>query len=57
MNSRDKDFRYMATVDLVAELQKGNFKLDIDSEKKITSKILDLLQDNSNQVQELAVKW
>ncbi len=57
MASRDKDFRYMATADLVVELNKDTFKMDADSEKKITTMILKLLEDNSNQVQELAVKW
>jgi len=56
MNSRDKDFRYMATADLVVELNKDSFKMDADSEKKITTMVLKLLEDNSNQVQELAVK-
>jgi cullin-associated NEDD8-dissociated protein 1 len=57
MNSRDKDFRYMATADLFAELNKETFKMDADSEKKITTMVLKLLEDNSNQVQELVVKW
>ena len=57
MNSRDKDFRYMATADLAVELQKDTFMMDVDSEKKITSTMLKLLEDNSNQVQELVVKW
>jgi len=56
MNSRDKDFRYMATADLVVELNKDSFKMDADSEKKITTMVLKLLEDNSNVVQELAVK-
>lgn len=56
MNSRDKDFRYMATVDLSTELSKDTFKMDADSEKKLTSMVLKLLEDNSNQVQEVAVK-
>lgn len=56
MNSRDKDFRYMATADLEVELKKDTFKMDADSEKKLTTMVLKLLEDNSNQVQELAVK-
>lgn len=47
----------MATADLLAELNKDTFKLDADSEKKLTSMLLKLLQDTSNQVQELVVKW
>eukprot|EP01116_Phalansterium_solitarium_P021844 TRINITY_DN6977_c0_g1_i1.p1 TRINITY_DN6977_c0_g1~~TRINITY_DN6977_c0_g1_i1.p1 ORF type:complete len:1273 (-),score=515.03 TRINITY_DN6977_c0_g1_i1:141-3881(-) len=56
MASRDKDFRYMATADLVTELNKESFKLDADSEKRLTANVLKLLEDSSNQVQELAVK-
>eukprot|EP01119_Soliformovum_irregulare_P025203 TRINITY_DN9265_c1_g3_i1.p1 TRINITY_DN9265_c1_g3~~TRINITY_DN9265_c1_g3_i1.p1 ORF type:complete len:1236 (-),score=487.10 TRINITY_DN9265_c1_g3_i1:55-3762(-) len=56
MNSRDKDFRYMATADLVAELNKDTFKIDADYEKKLTTKVLQLLEDNSNTVQELVVR-
>ena len=33
--SRDKDFRYMATSDLLAELSKESFKPDSDSERKM----------------------
>jgi cullin-associated NEDD8-dissociated protein 1 len=47
----------MATADLVVELDKDTFKLDADSEKRLTAMVLKLLEDNSNQVQELAVKW
>eukprot|EP01117_Protostelium_nocturnum_P019172 TRINITY_DN823_c0_g1_i1.p1 TRINITY_DN823_c0_g1~~TRINITY_DN823_c0_g1_i1.p1 ORF type:complete len:1231 (-),score=471.75 TRINITY_DN823_c0_g1_i1:58-3750(-) len=56
MLSRDKDFRYMALADLCVELQKDNFKMDADSERKLTDQILKLLQDNSNTVQEQVVK-
>eukprot|EP01114_Cavostelium_apophysatum_P003685 TRINITY_DN1379_c0_g1_i2.p1 TRINITY_DN1379_c0_g1~~TRINITY_DN1379_c0_g1_i2.p1 ORF type:complete len:1235 (-),score=414.71 TRINITY_DN1379_c0_g1_i2:42-3746(-) len=56
MNSRDKDFRYMAAADLEVELKKDTFKMDPDSEKKLTAMVLKLLEDNSNQVQEVAVK-
>lgn len=33
MTSSDKDFRFMATNDLMAELQKDSIKLDDDSER------------------------
>ncbi|PRP86551.1 HEAT repeat-containing protein [Planoprotostelium fungivorum] len=56
MTNRDKDFRFMALVDLSAELQKDNFKMDAESEKKVTDAVLKLLDDVSNQVQEQAVK-
>lgn len=35
MTSSDKDFRFMATNDLMGELQKDSIKLDDDSEKKV----------------------
>lgn len=57
MQSKDKDFRFMATADLVTELEKDTFRMDADSEKKITQSVLKLLEDSSNQVQEIAVKW
>jgi len=56
MNSRDKDFRYMATADLLTELNKEGFKLDADGEKRLSSQLLKLVEDSSNQVQEIAVK-
>ena len=37
MTSSDKDFRFMATNDLMAELQKDSIKLDDDSERKVSS--------------------
>ena len=36
MTSSDKDFRFMATNDLMAELQKDSIKLDDDSERKVS---------------------
>jgi cullin-associated NEDD8-dissociated protein 1 len=57
MKSPDKDLRFMAVNDLVAELTKESFKLDADSEKRLTTAILKLVEDKSSQVQELAVKW
>ena len=55
--SRDKDFRYMATSDLLAELSKETFKPDSDGERKICKCVLKLLNDQSSDVQGLAVKW
>ena len=54
--NRDKDFRYMATSDLLTELQKESFKPGSDGEKKICKAILKLLNDQSSDVQGLAVK-
>lgn len=57
MKSPDKDLRFMATNDLLNELGKESFKLDADSEKKLTTQLLKLVEDKSSQVQELASKW
>jgi hypothetical protein len=35
MTSIDKDFRFMATNDLMTELQNDSIKLDDDSERKV----------------------
>ncbi len=37
MTSVDKDFRFMATNDLMTELQNDSIKLDDDSERKVKS--------------------
>ena len=54
--NRDKDFRYMATSDLLAELSKESFKPDSDSERRICKCLLALINDQSSDVQSLAVK-
>ncbi|XP_039969739.1 cullin-associated NEDD8-dissociated protein 1-like [Bactrocera tryoni] len=56
MTSSDKDFRFMATNDLMTELQKDSIKLDDESEKKVVRMILRLLEDKNGEVQNLAVK-
>uniref|UniRef100_A0A8C9F8K5 Cullin associated and neddylation dissociated 2 (putative) n=1 Tax=Pavo cristatus TaxID=9049 RepID=A0A8C9F8K5_PAVCR len=56
MTSTDKDFRFMATNDLMMELQKDSIKLDEDSEKKVVKMLLKLLEDKNGEVQNLAVK-
>lgn len=57
MTSNDKDFRFMATNDLMSELQKDSIKLDDDSERKIVRMLLKLLEDKNGEVQNLAVRW
>ena len=49
--------RFMATNDLMSELQKDSIKLDDDSERKVVKMILKLLEDKNGEVQNLAVKW
>jgi len=56
MSSSDKDFRFMATNDLMGELQKDSIKLDDDSERKVVKMLLRLLEDKNGEVQNLAVK-
>lgn len=56
MQSTDKDFRFMATNDLMSELQKDSIKLDDESEKKVVRMVLRLLEDKNGEVQNLAVK-
>lgn len=47
----------MATNDLMMELQKDSIKLDEDSERKVVTMLLKLLEDKNGEVQNLAVKW
>ncbi|XP_046857896.1 cullin-associated NEDD8-dissociated protein 1-like [Xenia sp. Carnegie-2017] len=56
MTSNDKDFRFMAINDLMAELQKDSIKLDDDSERKVVNMLLKLLEDKNGEVQNLTVK-
>lgn len=56
-NSPSADFRYMCISDLHNELQKENFKVDGDTEKRITDAILKQLEDTSADVSGLAFKW
>ncbi|MBN3288303.1 CAND1 protein, partial [Polyodon spathula] len=46
----------MATNDLMVELQKDSIKLDEDSENKVVTMLLKLLEDKNGEVQNLAVK-
>ncbi|KAI4963486.1 hypothetical protein ZWY2020_014029 [Hordeum vulgare] len=57
MTGKDKDYRYMATSDLLSELNKESFKADQDLESKLTNIVLQQLEDASGDVSGLAVKW
>ncbi|XP_021566314.1 cullin-associated NEDD8-dissociated protein 2-like [Carlito syrichta] len=48
--------RFMATSDLMAELQKDSIQLDEDSERKVVKMLLKLLEDKNGEVQNLAIK-
>lgn len=56
MTSNDKDFRFMATNDLMSELQRENVRWDDDSETKVTNQLISQLKDKNGEVQNLAVK-
>mgnify|MGYP002803523298 FL=1 len=56
MTSNDKDFRFMAINDLMAELQKDSIKLDDESERRVVHMLLKLLEDKNGEVQNLTVK-
>ncbi|PWA68393.1 Armadillo-like helical [Artemisia annua] len=56
MTGKDKDYRYMATSDLLNELNKEGFKLDGDLELRLSSTVLQQLDDAAGDVSGLAVK-
>ncbi|KAK7263770.1 hypothetical protein RJT34_31367 [Clitoria ternatea] len=56
MTGKDKDYRYMATSDLLNELSKPTFKADADLELKLTNIIIQQLDDAAGDVSGLAVK-
>jgi hypothetical protein len=55
--SKDKDFRWMATSDLLNELSKDGFVVDAELEKKLCSVVAVQLEDTSGDISGLAVKW
>lgn len=57
MTGKDKDYRYMATSDLLNELNKEGFKLDVELEGKLSNIVLQQLDDVAGDVSGLAVKW
>lgn len=57
MTGKDKDYRYMATSDLLNELNKDSFKADADLEIKLSNIIIQQLDDVAGDVSGLAVKW
>ncbi|KAK9750059.1 hypothetical protein RND81_02G170400 [Saponaria officinalis] len=56
MTGKDKDYRYMATSDLLNELSKEGFKADSELEIKLANTILQQLDDSAGDVSGLAVK-
>lgn len=57
MTGKDKDYRYMATSDLLNELNKDLFKPDADLDIKLSNIVLHQLDDVAGDVSALAVKW
>lgn len=57
LGSTDKDFRYMATSDLLQELKKDTIRMDVETEKKICRVVLQQMQDISGDISNLAIKW
>ncbi|PNX99127.1 cullin-associated NEDD8-dissociated protein 1-like, partial [Trifolium pratense] len=56
MTGKDKDYRYMATSDLLNELTKPTFRADPDLELKLKNIIIQQLDDAAGDVSGLAVK-
>ncbi|KAL8545309.1 hypothetical protein ACS0TY_005475 [Phlomoides rotata] len=56
MTGKDKDYRYMATSDLLNELNKEGFKIDVDIEAKLSNIVIQQLDDAAGDVSGLAVK-
>ncbi|KIY96332.1 hypothetical protein MNEG_11630 [Monoraphidium neglectum] len=54
--SKDKDFRYMATSDLLSELGKDSFRVDPDLERRLCAAVAVQLEDVSGDISGLAVK-
>ncbi|KAK6945544.1 TATA-binding protein interacting (TIP20) [Dillenia turbinata] len=54
MTGKDKDYRYMATSDLLNELSKDGFKADADLEVKLSNIVLQQLDDAAGDVSGLA---
>lgn len=57
MTGKDKDYRYMATSDLLNELNKDGLKLDTDLEAKLSNIVIQQLDDAAGDISGLAVKW
>jgi cullin-associated NEDD8-dissociated protein 1 len=56
MTNPDSDFRFMATNDLLIELNKEQFALDNHTEPKVIDAILKQLTDSNSEVQNVAIK-
>lgn len=57
MSSSDKDYRYMATSDLLHLLEQDQQQVDAELEERITTSVLRNLEDVSGDIAGMAVKW
>lgn len=57
VQSKDKDFRYMATSDLLTELSKDTFHVDAEMEKRLCGVVGVQLEDTSADISALALRW
>lgn len=58
MSSLDKDYRYMATSDLMNLLEQDQQQqIEPELEERITTAVLRNLEDTSGDIAGMAVKW
>lgn len=58
LDSRDKDFRFMAAKDLLEQLESvEDGKLDVDSAKRIRIALASRLKDQHGDVSDMALAW
>ncbi|PXF49481.1 Cullin-associated NEDD8-dissociated protein 1 [Gracilariopsis chorda] len=56
MDNSDSDYRYMATSDLLTQLQTNSLRIDPDAQKRLCKALLKLLKDTNTEVQAMATK-
>eukprot|EP00178_Gracilaria_changii_P005161 TRINITY_DN1838_c0_g1_i1.p1 TRINITY_DN1838_c0_g1~~TRINITY_DN1838_c0_g1_i1.p1 ORF type:complete len:1368 (-),score=313.45 TRINITY_DN1838_c0_g1_i1:1679-5644(-) len=56
MESSDSDYRYMATSDLLTQLQTASIRADHDTQRRLSRAVLKLLSDTNTEVQALATR-
>ncbi|CAN8063953.1 unnamed protein product [Agarophyton chilense] len=56
MDSSDSDYRYMATSDLLTQLQTSSIRADHETQRRLSKAVLKLLKDTNTEVQALATR-
>lgn len=56
MDNSDSDYRYMATSDLLTQLQTNSLRIDLDAQRRLCKALLKLLKDTNTEVQAMATK-